>query len=302
MSRHLQAPHGRDWARVKKVSRYLQYTKGTEVNFIVGASKTATLRFYTDSDHAGDKETRKSSTCVVGFLGNCVLSGMSKTQSTIATSSGEAELYALVTGCGEGLQAQGLLEELGIFLKLGLYTDSSTAKKVAQRRGPGAMKHLEVKYLFLQDVTAKKRAFVHKVATADNPADLGTKWHGTQRLDYLRGLVGMKLPTCANANQEWQVNAIENKMYHSDNKYQRSKQHHTHAEYYKCERSGAGSAKPGGCRSFSGRAGRQKKKRQRWNQFRQLVRDLPSQAAVGVSLAAPAGRRRRGRGGTSFGN
>ena len=142
MARHLQTPTGKDWARVKKVCRYLQYTKHTEVTFVVGPAKSATLRYYTDSDHAGDKETRKSSTCVVGFLGNCVLAGISKTQSTVATSVGEAELYALATGCGEGLQAQAMLEEMGVFLKLGLYTDSSTAKKVAQRRGPGAMKHL----------------------------------------------------------------------------------------------------------------------------------------------------------------
>ena len=123
-----------------------------------------------------------------------MLTGISKTQTTVATSSGEAELYALTTGCGEGLAVQDILEELGVVLRLGLCPDSSTAKRVAQRRGPGAMKHLETKYLFVQQLVHEKRLTVFKVPTKENPADIGTKWHGSGRMVELRSLLRMQLP------------------------------------------------------------------------------------------------------------
>lgn len=129
------------------------------------------------------------------------------------------------------------------------------------------MKHLEVKYLFLQDVTAKKRAFVHKVATADNPADLGTKWHGTQRLDYLRGLVGMKLPV----NNNLELNVIW------DYKYQYGKQHHMDRKYYQSEESGERTGKLGRSKRSASCASKEKRRRQRCNHLRQ-PKQAPSTA------------------------
>jgi len=88
-----------------------------------------------------------------------------------------------------GLYLQTILSELGYEVRLNLHTDSSTAKRVAQRRGLGAMKHMDVKYLFMQDVVAKKKAYVCKVHTDVNPSDIGTKWHSSTRLEILRTLV-----------------------------------------------------------------------------------------------------------------
>ena len=51
------------------------------------------------------------------------------------------------------------------------------------------MKHMGVKYLFMQDVVAKKKAYVCKVHTDVNPSDIGTKWHSSTRLEILRTLV-----------------------------------------------------------------------------------------------------------------
>ena len=53
---------------------------------------------YTDSDWAGDKETRRSTSGGCLMLGQHVISHWSKSQSNIALSSGEAELNAAVKG------------------------------------------------------------------------------------------------------------------------------------------------------------------------------------------------------------
>ena len=188
LSRHLQQPRVRDWARLKKVARYLRGTEDMEVDFIMDKIPDI-LDVYADSDHASDRETRKSTSCVVACWGQTILSAFSKTQGTIATSSGEAEVYALGAACSEGLYLQTILSELGYEVRLNLHTDSTTAKRVAQRKGLGTMKHMDVKFLFIQDIVLKKKAYVYKVHTDVNLSDIGTKWHTSTRLETLRSLV-----------------------------------------------------------------------------------------------------------------
>ena len=56
--------------------------------------------FY-DSDWAGDKETRKSSSAGVVLVGRHLLKAHTRKQKVIAKSSGEAELYAAAWGASE---------------------------------------------------------------------------------------------------------------------------------------------------------------------------------------------------------
>ena len=71
----------------------------------------------------------------------------SSTQATIATSSGEAEYYALTKAVAEGLGARSLAADLGWKFRLRVSVDSTVAKSVASRMGLGKIRHLEVKYL-----------------------------------------------------------------------------------------------------------------------------------------------------------
>ena len=56
-----------------------------------------------------------------------------------------------------------------------LRSDSSAALGIIGRRGFGKVRHIEIGYLWLQDVVSMKRLSVRKVKGVDNPADLGTK-------------------------------------------------------------------------------------------------------------------------------
>ena len=91
------------------------------------------------------------------MLGGHPLKTWSATQSVVAMSSAEAELYSANEGASRGLAMQTLLGELGAVTELQLFLDSSAAKGFAATRGIGKMRHLEVKDLWLQGAVFKVR-------------------------------------------------------------------------------------------------------------------------------------------------
>ena len=52
---------------------------------------------------------------------------------------------------------QSLLRDLGWEVEVGVWTDSSTAKGVAARRGLGKLRHVELRYLWVQEVVRMGR-------------------------------------------------------------------------------------------------------------------------------------------------
>ena len=100
----------------------------------------------------------------------------SSTQGTIALSSGEAELYANVEGAARAMGAQSLVDDLGWSLSLVMFTDSSAEKSIASRQGLGKVRHLETKYLWLQQAVFQKRIDIRKIKGTENPADILTKY------------------------------------------------------------------------------------------------------------------------------
>ena len=104
-----------------------------------------------------------------------VVKTWSSTQTAIAQSSGEAEYYALVRAAAEGLGMQSVMHDLGWKMRVRLWVDSSAVKSIASRIGLGRVRHLEVKFLWLQAVVRDKRLEVKKVLGTQNPADVLTK-------------------------------------------------------------------------------------------------------------------------------
>ena len=97
-------------------------------------------------------------------------------------SSAEAELYGIGSGAIEGLGAAQLLREWQYETVPLLQTDSQSALAVCRRRGPGRMKHIELKMLAVQEWLKTGRLRIHKVSTHDNPADLMTKAMNREKL------------------------------------------------------------------------------------------------------------------------
>ena len=99
-----------------------------------------------------------------------------KTQQTVAMSSAEAELMALVKGCCEGLGAQAFLADAGVKAqRISVHTDASAAIGIVHRLGVGRTRHLDVAMLWVQQKQWKQRLEVVKIDGKKNPADMFTK-------------------------------------------------------------------------------------------------------------------------------
>ena len=176
--RDMSAPTEYSWRKIKRIGRYL-LGRERVVWAYPWKDGHGEWRTYTDSDWAGDLETRKSTSGGVLMLGGHCLKTWSITQSSPALSSCEAEYYAVVDGASRALGMQTAAKELGVEVKdlvVEMATDSSGAKSFASRRGSGGIRHIEVKWLWLQHAVAKGRFRLKKVAGTENPADIVTKY------------------------------------------------------------------------------------------------------------------------------
>ena len=133
----------------------------------------------TDSDWAGCVKTRKSTSGGVVMRGVHTIKHWSTTQSTVALSSAEAELIALVKGGSEALGARSLLRDFGCNASIEFGIDASATIGVVKRHGVGRVRHLDVRYLWLQEKIGTGEFHVRKVLGTENPADLMTKYLGS---------------------------------------------------------------------------------------------------------------------------
>ena len=79
------------------------------------AEKPAThLDVYTDTDFAGCSQTRRSTSGGCAQVNGFLVKHWSKTQPTIALSSGEAEYYAMVKAASQSLGIKQNFIEFGI--------------------------------------------------------------------------------------------------------------------------------------------------------------------------------------------
>ena len=105
-----------------------------------------------------------------------------RNQAIIATSSGEAELYAAVKGAAELLRAQSLMADFGTSLPVELRVDAKATIGMVHRQGLGKMRHVEVGHLWIQDAVKTGRIKVRKVLGTENIADIFTKYLDQQTI------------------------------------------------------------------------------------------------------------------------
>ena len=107
--------------------------------------------------------------------GGHYLKSWSKTQSPVALSSCESELYALVKTSSEALGFKSIVQDMDKNLGTIVYSDASAALGVIQRQGLGKLRHIDCSYLFVQALNADRVIQYAKVPGQENPGDIGTK-------------------------------------------------------------------------------------------------------------------------------
>jgi hypothetical protein len=107
LSRYMFNPTAEHWALAKGAVRYLGGTSSSGISF-GGEHAGRGLEGYVDSDFAGDSEDRKSTTGFVFLQVGGVVSWGSKKQSTVLSSTTEAEYIAASVGVREAMWFQKL--------------------------------------------------------------------------------------------------------------------------------------------------------------------------------------------------
>ena len=177
LSRGLSAPTSEHEAKVKHLLKYLSGTKDFTQKLQPTLSlspqhKAIDINIYVDSDWAGCHDTRRSTSGVSLFVLGANILSHSRTQATVALSSGEAELYAIGSGTADALFVRSLVEESKLFQKANLcvFTDSNVGKSIASRFGASRKtKHVELRYLYVQELVTSGMVRIKKVLGTLNP-------------------------------------------------------------------------------------------------------------------------------------
>ncbi|GJS85546.1 reverse transcriptase domain-containing protein [Tanacetum coccineum] len=149
---------------LKEVKRIFKYLKGT-INMGLWYPKDSgfELTAFSDADHAGCLDTRKSTSGGIQFLGDKLVSWMSKKQNCTAMSLAEAEYVALSASCAQ---------------------HSKT-------------KHIHTRYHFIKEQVENGIIELYFVRTEYQLADMFTKALPEDRFKYLVRRIGMRCLTPA---------------------------------------------------------------------------------------------------------
>nr|GEU56530.1 copia protein [Tanacetum cinerariifolium] len=136
---------------VKRIFRYLRGTINMGLWYPKGSSFGLTAFSY--ADHTGCIDSRKSTSEGIQFLGDKLVSWMSKKQNCNAVSSAEAEYVALSTSCAQVMWMRTQLQDYGFnYNKIPLYYDSQSA--IAISCNPvqhSRTKHIHTRYHFIKE-------------------------------------------------------------------------------------------------------------------------------------------------------
>ena len=155
--------------------------------------KPIDLRAYVDSDHAGDKATRRSRTGFVMFLNSSLINWMSKKQPTVESSVFGAEFVAMkhLNDTLRGIRYK--LRMMGVPVTDPSYIYGDNMSVIHNTQRPESVlkkKSNSICYHAIRESVAMGESLTGHVPTAQNPADLLTKvLVGQKRRDHVGNLL-----------------------------------------------------------------------------------------------------------------
>ncbi|KAD5318063.1 hypothetical protein E3N88_18009 [Mikania micrantha] len=169
------------------VKRILRYVKGTpDTGLWYPKDDNFSFNAYSDSDYGGCKTDAKSTTGGAQFLGERLVSWQCKKQTSVATSTCEAE-YVAAPSCSQVLWIQQQMRDYGLnFLTTTIHVDNEAA--IAITKNPmhhSRSKHIDIRFHFIRDWYEMKLIDVVKIHTNKQRADLLTKAFDKNRFEYL---------------------------------------------------------------------------------------------------------------------
>jgi hypothetical protein len=191
VSRYMNNPGKEHWEAVKWILRYL---KGIATHALCFGGSDIVLQGYVDSDMAGDKDSRRSTTGYVFTVGGITVSWISKLQKVVALSTTEVEYVAATEASKEMIWLQRFMEELGKKQENNrLYYDSESAIHLAKNSTFHLKtKNIQLRYHFIRFILEDGHLKLEKIHTSQNPADMLTKGVTREKLSSCSVSVGLQ--------------------------------------------------------------------------------------------------------------
>jgi hypothetical protein len=175
LSQFLQLPSETHMKAARHVLRYLKGTRDVSITY--GRAQNIRIFGFSDSDWGGNKIDRKSITGYIYMINNGAVSWSSHKQTTVATSTMEAEYMALSDAAREALARSHLYGVLISNIPTPLvFSDNKGALEIATNpTNYQKTKHIDIRYHFIRHSLQNDHLAINHVPGEDNPADFLTK-------------------------------------------------------------------------------------------------------------------------------
>ena len=176
------------------LKRIIKYVK-TTIDFSVWYSKDTNdvLAGYFDTDWAGNADDRKSTLGGCFYVGNSLVSWMSKKQNSIFLSTVEAKYIAVGSCCTQLLWMQKLLHDYGICQEhLTIYCDNTSAINIFKNPVQHSQtKHIEIRHHFIRELVEDGTLTLEFIHTDDQKANFFTKPFDSKQFEFLCQNIGV---------------------------------------------------------------------------------------------------------------
>lgn len=174
-ARYQSKPTKKHLEAFKIIFRYLQRTM--HMGLWYPKDTAMALMAYSDADHAGCQDTRRSMSGGSQFLGEKHVSWSSKKQMCTSISSTEAEYIAMSSCCAQILLMRSQLLDYGfVFNKVPMYCDNKSAIALCYNNVQHfRSKHIDIRHHFIMEQVEKGVVEIYFVRTEFQLADIFTK-------------------------------------------------------------------------------------------------------------------------------
>ena len=192
LSRYMSKPTTLHLQAAKRVLRYLRGTMDYGIWYKRGGA--GELQVYTDSDFAGDIDSRKSTSGYVFLMDNAAVAWLSKKQPIVTLSTTEAEYVAASVCVCQAIWFKRILGELGYNVDRNtvIYCDNTSTIKLS--KNPvfhGRCKHKGVRFHFLRDMVKDEEIQLEHCGSEEQVADIFTKPLKLEAFERLRSQLGI---------------------------------------------------------------------------------------------------------------
>jgi hypothetical protein len=137
---------------VKRIFRYLKGTTKFGLWYLKGNEMTMVA--YTDADWAGSIDDRRSTSGATFYLGDCLVSWLSKKNSSVSLSTTKSEYIAATTCCTQVLWMKQTLQDIQVEYDepISIFCDNTSVISISKNLVMHSKtKHISIKFHFLRE-------------------------------------------------------------------------------------------------------------------------------------------------------